>query len=391
MSDTFRESRPIRVVIIMPLAEQRGGAELMLLHLAEHGGAAGIESTIIFLEDGPMLGYLRQKGIRVELVEAGRVRDALKLARAVRSIAAIVRHQSADLILGWISKAHLYGAPAAFLTGVPAVWYQLGVPSKRVGTDFVATLLPARGILVCSAASGTAQARLYPRRRMSVVYPGVELRKFDPGALPVPAEARRRLGIPPDVPVVGIVGRLQRWKGIHTLIDAMPRIRARVPKAICLVVGGEHTDEPDYPGFLRERIAALGLKDHTVLTGLQRNVPEWVQAMDVVVHASENEPFGLVVIEAMAMGKPLAASNVGGPLEVIRDGVDGVLWQMGDAEALAEAVIRYFEFPDFARQVGEAGKTRAAEFSVERYVERMATTLREFLGMPEHGAPLISK
>ena len=95
---------------------------------------------------------------------------------------------------------------------------------------------------------------------------------------------------------------MQRWKGIHVLIEAMPIILKAHPDAHCVVVGGRHALEPDYPEFVQAKIGDLGLEAQVTLVGLQHNVPEWMQAMDVIVHASDHEPFGIVVIEAMALG-----------------------------------------------------------------------------------------
>ena len=124
---------------------------------------------------------------------------------------------------------------------------------------------------------------------------------------------------------------------MHVLVEAMPAILEAHPDAHCVLVGGDHAQEPDYPAFLRERIDGLSLTEKVTLTGLQSNVPKWMQAMDVIVHASDQEPFGIVVIEAMALGKPVVAGNAAGPTEVITEGVNGLLTPYGDAAALLHA------------------------------------------------------
>ena len=210
----------------------------------------------------------------------------------------------------------------------------------------------------------------------------MELERFEPERLPSPREAKRRLGLPTEGPLIGIVGRLQRWKGMHVLVEAMPRILQAHPDAHCVVVGGDHALEPDYPDWLRERIDALGLANKVTLAGLQHNVPEWMQAMDVVVHASDREPFGIVVIEALALGKPVVAGDAAGPTEIITDGVDGLLTRYGDAPALAQAVLRYLDDPAFAARTGTAARQRAQEFSTRRYAQKLVATLQELLPRP---------
>jgi glycosyltransferase involved in cell wall biosynthesis len=360
------------VVLVMPLAEQRGGAELALSHLLQHGRALGVRWHLVFFEDGPMVRQARDLNVDAEVIPSGRLRQPLRMWRCIRRIAAVARRVQAVAIFGWMPKAQLYGGPAAMLAGVPAVWFQHVIASWRSSIDVLASLLPARNVLTCSRAAARAQERLWPRRDTRVVYPPVDLDHFDSTSLPSPAELRRELGLPLEGPLIGIVGRLQWWKGFHVLIDAMPRILKSHPNAHCVLVGGEHAMEPEYPNLLRERIASLGLSGRVSMVGLQNNPARWMAAMDVVVHASDREPFGMVVIEAMALGKPVVASDSAGPTEIITAGVNGLLTRFGDANALAAAVLRYLDDPNFARQVGEAARQRAAAFSAPRFAAEVA-------------------
>ena len=369
----------MKIAVIMSLAEQRGGGELMLLHLIQQGRGAGVEWLVIFLEDGPMVGQVRELGVEARVIVSGRLRELPRYAAAVLKIARLVRQEKADLIFGWMNQGQLYGSPAARLAGLPAVWYQLGIPIVPGWGDRMATRLPAAGILACSQAGARAQEAIAPARPVRVVYPGVELERFDPNGLPAPDEARQRLGLPLSGPLIGIVGRLQRWKGMHTLIDAMPQILANRPDAHCLIVGGPHAPEPDYPAFLEGQISALGLESKITRAGLQHDIPVWMQAMDVIVHASDHEPFGIVVIEAMALGKPVIAGDAAGPTEIITEGVNGLLTPYGDAPALARAVCRYLDEPDFAARLGAAARVRAQDFSTARYARNWIRETQAFL------------
>jgi len=204
----------MKIAIIMSLAEQRGGGELMLLHLMQQGRGAEVDWLVIFLEDGPMVEQVRELGVEARVIVSGRLRELPRYVAAVWRIARLVRQEKADLIFGWMNQGQLYGSPAARLAGVPAVWYQLGIPIVPGWNDRMATRLPAAGILACSRAGARAQENIPPKRPARVVYPGVELDRFDPATLPIPAEARRRRGLPLSGPLIGIVGRLQRWKGM---------------------------------------------------------------------------------------------------------------------------------------------------------------------------------
>lgn len=357
----------------MPLAEQRGGAELCLLTLLA-ARPRPADWVIVFLQSGSMVEQARAHGAIAHVVEAGQLRHVHRLIATVIAIAGIARREQVEVIVGWMTKGHLYGGLASLLAGVPAFWFEHGMPTNIF--DRLATLLPSRRILTCSKTVAAAQVRLWPSRPMVTVYPPVNLEQFNPEALPSMSTVRDQLGLPQDVTIVGVVGRLQRWKGIHVLIEAMPAILHSHPNTLCVVVGGAHSLEPDYPDYLAQQIQALGLGDQVRMVGLKSNVPEWMQAMDVVVHASDHEPFGMVVIEAMALGKPVVAGAQGGPTEIITSGVDGLLVEYGDTKNLAVAVLRYLQDERYAQTVGQAASLRAADFSVNCYAQAFTSAVQ---------------
>ncbi|MBI3568266.1 MAG: glycosyltransferase family 4 protein [Gemmatimonadetes bacterium] len=370
----------------MPLATPFGGGEQMLRQLLRHGRGHGVEWIVCYLRDGPMVDEARALGVETHVVDAGRFRNVVRRIGAIRRVAALARSRQADLVVGWMVAGQLTAGPAAWLAGAPCVWYQVGTP-RPDWLDRVASWLPARGVLVLSREGGAAQARLTPKSRQWLVYPGASLDAFDPRALPTPAEARRRLGLPERGTLIGMVARLQRWKGVHVLVEAMPAILAARPDAHAVIVGGPHETEPGYGAALAERASALGVSHAVRLAGFQSNVPEWMQAMDVIVHASDHEPFGIVVIEAMALGKPVVAGSAGGPAEIITDGRDGLLTPYGDAPALAAAVLRILRDPSLAERLGHAARGRAADFDDRRYAVAVIAALREAAG----GAPAMGK
>ena len=366
----------LRVLIVMPLATPLGGGELMLRQLLWHGRNKGVEWMVVYLRDGPMVEETRALGIEARVVPSGRFRDLVKRAGAVRTVAAIARQFRADLILGWMVAGELTAGPAAMLAGLPNVWYQVGTP-RPDWLDRMATLFPARGVIVLSRAGAAAQSRVWPTRKQWLVYPGVSLDAFNADGLGIPQVLRAKFGLPLSGPLIGIVGRLQRWKGMDVLLDSIPAILDRHPDVHAVIVGGPHETEPGYPDVLQARVQALGIGGAVTFAGFQSNVPEWMQAMDIVVHASDHEPFGIVVIEAMALGKPVVAGAEGGPSETITPGVDGLLSPFGNAAALATSVLRYLDDPPFAVQVGAAARKRAQQFDDRRYAVNVIAALQE--------------
>jgi glycosyltransferase involved in cell wall biosynthesis len=371
----------VRILIVMPLAEQRGGAEMLLVDLVREGRKLAQWEFLFLQEEGPLIIEFESMGVPTCAIAAGRIRQPYQYLKTLRFLVKQIRRVRPDCVFSWMSKAHLYAGPAAWLTHTPALWYQHGIPSLNNAWDRAIARIPAKGIVATSQKAAAEQKKLRPYRPILVVPPGTDLQRFDPEALELSPVLRAKLGLPAKGALIGMVGRMQRWKGMHTLIEAMPIILRSYPEAHAVIVGGEHALEPDYPAYLRQRIEALGLQNRVILAGFQKNVEQWMQACDVVVHASDNEPFGIVVIEAMALGKPVVAGAEGGPREIITEGVDGLFAPFGQPEALAQAVLRYLQNPEFARQAGEAARRRAQEFSIQRYAQRFVEAVQTLLSV----------
>jgi glycosyltransferase involved in cell wall biosynthesis len=162
----------------------------------------------------------------------------------------------------------------------------------------------------------------------------------------------------------------------------MPAVLARHPDAHLVIVGGAHETEPDYPVALAEQVRRLSLAGHITFAGFRTEIPRWMHAMDIVVHASDTEPFGIVVIEAMALGKPVVAGAAGGPAEVITEGVDGLLAPYGDSGVLATAILRYLDDPALAASCAARARIRAQAFEESHYAREVLRAIRELLAGP---------
>ncbi|MGA7122025.1 MAG: glycosyltransferase family 4 protein, partial [Polyangiaceae bacterium] len=193
----------------------------------------------------------------------------------------------------------------------------------------------------------------------------------------IPSVLRARHGIPHDAPLLVIVARLQRWKGIHVVVQAVPWLLTRRPNLHLVIVGGEHPLEPDYRASLEALASRSGISRNVHFTGHHNRPRAWMAAADVVVHASSNEPFGIVVIEALASGVPLVATADGGPSEIITDGVNGLLVPFGDVPAIVESIERVLDDATFAHALAIAGRQRAAEFTPRRFATAVADAVRE--------------
>jgi len=364
----------VRVLITVPWGERLGGAEVMLQTLLDGAGGSAreLEFELVFLEDGPWPRELRRRGLQVEVIEAGRLRQPVSALRCVLALAGTLRRRRPDLIVNWMPKAHLYCAPAAGLARMSGrvVWWQHEITAGH-WMDRLATLLPARAVGCCSRAAAEAQERLRPRRRTFVVAPGV----------PAPREASPRPSRAGAgrTPVVGLVGRLQPWKGQDRLLRAQVLLRERGRRVRTLIVGGDaHGLSGEYAASLPGLVDELGLSDDVTLTGQVPEAGPYIEQMDVLVNASDPEPFGLVLLEAMARGVAVVAVASGGPAEIVQDGRTGVLARSGEPAALADAIERVLAEPRLARELGEAGRRRYYEhYTAEAMCERLLSRLEE--------------
>ena len=368
----------MKAAVIMPAATQLGGAEQMLLHLLRaNRRAPSVDYHLAFLEEGPMIADTESLGYPVQKLQSGRLRDFHRCVATVRRLRGWLRREKPDVVLSWMGKAHLYAGPAAYLERIPAVWCQHAIPDTHWINRY-ATRIPAAAIFCCSRASQQAQEQLRPHRPTRVVYPAVDLERFLPERLPSPVEARAQLGLPPERPIMGMVARLQRQKGVHVFLEAACRVAQTHPDAYFVVVGGRYPLEPSFPEELERQIQQAGLEPRVHLAGQQTDIPLWMQAMDILVMPSiYPEGFGMVVIEAMALGKPVIASRSGGTVEIIEEGVDGLLVAPGDADAFAAAIRHTLNDTPGGRAFGPAAQRKARLYGADRLSETVAQRLQE--------------
>ncbi len=377
----------MRVGIVMPLGEFRGGVERMLMNLlTANSDGPRVEYSVAFMEHGPLTDAVREAGYDATTVPAGRLRDPLAYVRAARGFGRWMDAVKPDAVLSWAAKGHLYAGGPARRRGIPAAWYVHAIPDGH-WMDRLTTAMPADLVLCCSRAAEDAQRTLRPARPTRTINISVDLSTFDPAALPTPPAARGLLGLPPSGPIVLMVARLQRWKGVHVFVDAAAALAETYPDATFIVVGGEHPMEPGYGQEIEEQVASLGLSDRVRLVGLQHNVPVWMQSADVIVHASFDEPAGAVVLEGMALGKAVVASRSAGPMEFLRDREHGRLATPGNAAELASVIADLLDDENERRRLGAAARLRASDFGSDRFASQIADAMRSIVAGWKGGAP----
>ncbi len=207
----------------------------------------------------------------------------------------------------------------------------------------------------------------YDASKISVIRNGVDLSRFDNA--PPRSELQRELGLPDGTPLVGVISRLTRLKGLEHFLEAAAMVRARVPNARFLIAGETSPMDREYLGELQQYAERCGVAESVIFTGLRRDVPAVLSSLDVSVMPSLNEALSNVVLESMAAGAPTVATRVGGTPEAIVDGVTGVLVPPADSRALADAIVHLLHDTRLATHLGTAARAHIVDhFSVRRMV-----------------------
>jgi len=195
---------------------------------------------------------------------------------------------------------------------------------------------------------------------------------------------RSELGIGLQDPVVGIVGRIVHWKGHQDFLRAARKVHEQIPRCRFLVVGDASFGSKGYERRIRKLATELGLDGVVVFAGFRSDVPDLISSMDVVVNVSRlPDPLPLSVIEAMAGGKPVVATNGGGISEMVINGVTGKLVPMKDVSALERAIVDILQAPDKRQAMGKAGRKRVEEFfTIDKFVQKMSQEYLELTPKP---------
>jgi glycosyltransferase involved in cell wall biosynthesis len=284
-----------------------------------------------------------------------------------------------------ILHVHGYGASsfgrlAGAIAGVPVIVHEHFVdpamPIVQRLPDRVLANLSCRGLGVSnSVVEFMANERYIPRERLELLPNGAPLADFHPVNAAAADAARRALAIPPGVPVIGAIGRLDEQKGILYLLKAMPLLRERGLEPWLLLIG-DGCQEQD----LREEARALGIADRVVFAGFTRDTRAWQTLLDIQVFPSLWEGTPLTLFEAMAMARPIVATYVDGLGEVLEHDVTGLLIPPKDPAALADAFAALLAEPKramaLARNAHEAGKA----YDIQNAVDRMQEIYEQLVG-----------
>ncbi|MBG0811253.1 glycosyltransferase [Methylosinus sp. H3A] len=365
-------------ILIVDQTGQLGGGELSLLDFARHRRK---DCDVLLFSDGPFRERLEQAGVSVA-VEQG-ANDVLAISReqglwsslrVVPNLANLVwavamKSRRSNLLYANSQKALVVCALASVIGRRPLIWHLhdiLTASHFSAAMRAIAIRLAnwrASCVIANSQATADAFAAAGGRRRAVVIHNGIDPAPFsNVDAEAAGTELRRQIGCG-DSPLVGVFSRLAFWKGQHIAIEAA----RSTPDVHVVLVGGPLFDEQAYEDKLRREADNAEVRGRIHFLGFRNDIPALMSAVDIVIHTSiAPEPFGRVIVEGMLAQKPVIATAAGGALEIIEDGVSGLLVQPGDAGALAAAMRAILASPNERADLACRGYESALrKFSLE--------------------------
>jgi glycosyltransferase involved in cell wall biosynthesis len=384
----------IRVLFFDHTAAQ-SGAEIAMLNLVRNLDSRKVTPVVVFGAGGPVADQMRLFADTHVLPLPTGVGGAKKDSLGVRTLfdlratfggvayvlrlARFIRRSNVDVVHTNSLKADLIGGLAARFSGRPVIWHV----RDRIDKDYLPPSVVRAFRLLCrwipqfvianseatlrsvypgSLRDGSGSPRVTSNGHYAVVHDGT--------FWPFPAN---RTSAHRGEFRIGLIGRISPWKGQHIFLQAAAEVSKNFPEARFYIVGGAMFGEAEYDRKVRSMAETLGISKVVTFTGFRSDVQNMIADMDLIVHASTTgEPFGQVIIEGMAAGKPVIATDGGGVPEIVEDGKTGILVPMGDAPAMAAAISRVLAEPTLAAEMGVRGQERVRDhFTIEQKARKI--------------------
>lgn len=357
-----------------------GGGERYLELLFDRLDRSNFSPLLICPEPGPFVGKMTAKGIPTDVVHLAPLFNPFALMR----LTWLLKRKNVMILQTHGARANVYGRLAAWLAGVPCVVstvhnsirdYEVNCVRRYVYSAILRVVLPLTDRIICVSEAlrqdviadcpGVAP-------RTTTVWNGIDLALLSSRG---DRNRIRREWWVGSGPVLLTVARLAEQKGHRFLIEALPALIAEWPSLVCLFVG---------EGECRESLRALarekGVEQSCRFAGARNDVEDWYAAADVVVLPSLSEGFPFVVLEALAMSRPVVATNVNGVPELIRDGLHGLLVPPRNPQALQAAIRTLLHDPSLAACLGKAGQKQVfARFTAGKMVRDTVRVFEEVM------------
>ena len=385
-------------ILYLNPSSQLGGAEKSLLDLLGHLNKERYYPIISCPGEGKFVEELRKIGVEIVVIPYDR--RILNLSRSENShhlltlaqsfwwlkptilgLRKLVKDEAVDLIVTNGIKCHFIGSFLSLITNVRLIWHV----RDFIDTLWLQWMIRSMGHVFPDKIITNSHAvrNIFSRNgKTQTVYNGIDLSLFDPGT--DGERVRTMLNISKETKLIGTVGHLAPLKGYEELMEAMGKV-VREGFDVKLVVVGDaiYPHSQRYKRKLLSLVESNGLNDRVIFAGHREDIPELLASFDIFVLPSQSEGFGRVNLEAMAMGKPVISTNVGGIPEVVVDGVTGILVPPDDPNALSRALMKLLDDPSQRESMGREGRKRVEErFTLQGHVQRIQLIYRDVLRTP---------
>lgn len=360
-----------------------GGAEHLLPIILAHFNSDQFEHRVCVFSvksGNPNAELIRNLGIPVDLLPIPNLRSPGNLPRLIRYL----RQYRPDIVHTQLEFANTLGSLAAWLLQIPSlatlhVMEEISKQSReywRHRLMWTSLRICARKVLTVSNCTRDffLQTEHFPPEKLMTIYNGIDLSSYpsipsDPSRLPA------ELGIAPGESVLITVAYLREPKGIQFMLQALPAVLAQRPNCRYLIVG-----DGEFRPTLEQIARDLGIAERVIFTGKRADIPALLGLSDIFVLPTLNDALPTVLMESMAAGKPIVASNLGGVPEMVIDGENGLLVPLQDPQKLAQACMKLLEDPTGAVAMGETGKRMVTEhFSIEGQCRRLEEIYSEII------------
>lgn len=379
-----------------------GGSHVSLLHHVSCLDKRLYQAVVMFYESNDMLNLFKQQGAEIHVFlkppginltapmpifrplykTAQKIRNAIftSLFPFLYSLHFLVKEQIDLVHLNNTASAGWEWLLACKLLKIKCVTHERGFARYTRVAKYLAHHFDC--ILCVSEAVRTSLLQQGITANLKTLHNAIDLDVFRGSLTKDPSDVKKEFNLPPSAQIIGMIANIQEWKGHRTVLEALRILRRDFPDLHCLFVGGlSPIVDRDQAFFadLKRYIEINDLHENVTFTGFRNDIPDLMNAMDVVLHASlQPEPFGRVLIEAMALEKPVIATDIGGPKEIIEDGVSGYLLPPADPVALAHTIKRLITDPALRAEIGNNALRNVNErFTLTRYSDRIHSIYRE--------------
>lgn len=352
-----------------------GGAERMFIELLLRLKESFNVSVVCIRDKGELAHLLEEKSIKVH-VSYFKGRFAPK---SLLNLASLLKRENIHIVHTHMYRPNISGTIGAFIARTPVIISHVHTvhqwdTKRQIFMDRIITGIRDKTIVVSEEVKKAYLEKVNPNpEKIKVIYNGVDpkIYKIEKKLSGIRAE----LNIQDGIPVIGIAGRLAPEKDHITFLEAAKIVLDSNPRA-CFLIVGKGPEEKNIKAYIEK----LNLKDKVKIVGYREDIPQVLSALDIFVLSSVREGFSLAILEAMAAGKPVIATDVGGNKEAVVDGETGFIVPKKDPSSMASKILSLVCNPDLRAMMGENGCQRVAKkFSIENMVSETADLYIEIL------------